>query len=200
MADDINDNLAYELKAVMGETEPTHTTVPVQWKKEMSVGVDIIDADHKAFFDLVNLIQTCSFDENNVALKENILIIESCLGILAEYVAGHFYREEKAMRMVNFPYTSEHKHKHEMFKGKAHEFIKAYGDGFYDILKDLPELVNKWLTGHIMVEDKRYEKWISNKSIDDRPLVYLTIESEEYHEKMKSIAKYKRTISKGEIR
>lgn len=170
---------------------------PPQWKDEMSVGIDAIDSDHKAFFNLVNILNSCSFTEENLSKEENTPLIDSCLGILAEYVVGHFYREEKAMKGVNFPYLAEHHHKHEMFKGKVHEFIKAYSDGHYQILVDIPELVNKWLTQHIMIEDKRYEKWLSNKTVDDSPLVYLTIEAEEHQEKIKQIAKYKRTVSKS---
>ncbi|WP_254430953.1 bacteriohemerythrin [Magnetospirillum sp. LM-5] len=143
-----------------------------EWSQELSVGIHAIDADHMAFFELAKLIDQIKND------PENVGTISSSLAILNEYVDGHFLREEKAMRKVNYPHIAGHKLKHNQFRARVKAIEELYLQGTKSAIDDLPELVAKWLKSHIASEDQKYKNWLNNSVVDDRALVFLAIESE----------------------
>ena len=124
----------------------------IKWTDDLSVGSSAIDRDHMAFIDLANLLS----DLNAESLEPN-LVAESALLMLEEYVAGHFLREEKAMKKVKYKNYAEHHHKHEMFKGRIKALLIAYRQGTTSIINELPNLVTKWLLDHISREDKKFK-------------------------------------------
>jgi hemerythrin len=149
----------------------------LSWSPELSVGIEVFDADHKAFFELAFLLQ----DASGASVVERAMIVGSAIGLLEEYVDGHFLREEKAMKKANFPHFPEHIHKHKVFRGRIREIAKAYRDGATSIADDIPSLVSAWLTNHIMQDDQKYKNWVRASMVDDRPLAFLAIEAEDNH-------------------
>lgn len=145
------------------------------WSPELSVGIDAFDDDHKAFFELVFVLQ----DVTGASVVERAMIVGSAIALLEEYVDGHFLREEKAMKKAHFPHFSEHLHKHKVFCGRIREIAKAYREGVTSIADDIPSLVSAWLTSHIMQDDQKYKNWVRASMVDDRPLAFLAIEADE---------------------
>ncbi len=142
------------------------------FSSEMSVGNESIDADHKAFFELAKLLHdTLSGGERGV-------IVLSSLAILEEYVDGHFHREEKAMRKVNYSNLAEHRLKHNQFRARIKAISEVFRQGTTSAADDLPPLVVHWLRSHIANEDQKYKRWINNSAVDGRPMVYLAMEAE----------------------
>lgn len=146
-----------------------------KWDTSLSVGIETIDNDHKAFFEMAKLLN----DELN-----DPALIQSCLGILHEYINGHFLREEKAMIAANYHRYAEHKHKHDIFKARVIALVTEYlSTGNKQFIIDLDALVIHWLIQHIKKEDMQYKNWVHNNHIDNRPLVFLSIEAEEKRKK-----------------
>jgi len=141
---------------------------------DMSVGNESIDSDHRAFFDLARLLHETppGPEHGQVAL--------SAIGILEEYVMGHFLREEKAMRAVRYPRLAQHRHRHEIFRGRIKAIAEVYRLGTTSVADELPSLVARWLRGHILDDDSQYKNWINTSSVDSRPLVFLAIEAEQH--------------------
>jgi hemerythrin len=142
------------------------------WSEDLSVGINSIDADHMAFFELAKMIGDFKNDQ------ENIGTISSSLAILNEYVDGHFLREEKAMKKVNYPNLAGHRLKHNQFKARVKAIEELYLQGTRSAINDLPTLVAKWLRAHIASEDQKYKNWLNSSNVDDRPLVFLAIEAD----------------------
>ena len=140
--------------------------------EDMSVGIVTIDADHKAFFELARLLHETGHDH------ERGMIVLSAIGMLEEYVGGHFLREEKAMKMVRYPRLAEHRHRHEIFRGRIKAIAKAYREGTTAVAESLPSLVAHWLRNHIANDDLQYKNWINQSSVDPRPLAFLAMEAE----------------------
>ncbi len=139
---------------------------------DMSVGNETIDGDHRAFFDLSKLLS------ETLKSGERGMVVLSSLAILEEYVDGHFHREEKAMRKVNYSNLAEHRLKHNQFRARIKAISEVYRQGTTSAADDLPPLVIHWLRSHIGNEDQRYKRWINNSAVDNRPLVYLAMEAE----------------------
>jgi len=145
-----------------------------EFTPDMSIGIMSIDADHMAFLELAKLIAEIPNDENRNS------IVLSSLAILDEYVDGHFLREEKAMRKVNYPHLAGHHLKHNQFRARIRAIGDVYREGTLSAVDDLHSLVVQWLRGHIATEDIRYKNWLTSSVVDDRPLVYLAIEAEDF--------------------
>lgn len=146
-----------------------------EWSTDIELGIAIVDEDHRAFYDLADLLQKNEIKDEN--------FIKSCLNILSEFVNGHFHREEKAMKKVKYPHYEVHKRQHELFRTRINLLIEEYNKGRLEVANDLPELVVKWLINHIMVEDKKYRYWI-DAYLDTRPLVFLAMEYESQHQNL----------------
>jgi hemerythrin len=142
------------------------------WTHDMSVGNEALDDDHKTFFEFARIIS-----EMNPA-KDNILMLQSALNMLEDYVSGHFLREEKALRAVNYPHLEGHVQKHAAFRQHVMKIINECRAGNSARLPDLPSLISNWLSQHIMREDLRYKFWIKDKAVDNRPLAFLAVEAD----------------------
>ena len=139
---------------------------------ELSVGNETIDADHLAFFQLSKLLN------ETLESGERGMVVLSSLSILEEYVDGHFHREEKAMRKVNYTHFAEHRLKHNQFRARVKAIAELFRQGTASAADDLPPLVIQWLRSHIANEDQKYKRWLTHFAVDNRPLVFLAIEAE----------------------
>ena len=142
------------------------------WSDEMSVGNSVIDADHKAFLDLANLLTLWSS-------KADETIIESAITILEEYVRGHFFREEKAMKAMGYKDYVGHHLRHEHFKARIAAIVKLYREGTRSAAHGLSELVGTWLIKHIKNDDQDCKDCFRTSVVDDRPLAFLALEADQ---------------------
>lgn len=116
------------------------------WSEDLSVGVEEIDADHKALVELLNKVSdhTLSYREVGGVLNE-----------LLAYTAGHFQREEAVMKACGFPQLAEHAQVHQALAAKAtnlaHDWQQSQNP---EIISELLDLLRAWLVKHIMEEDK----------------------------------------------
>lgn len=143
------------------------------WTEDMSVGIEIIDDDHKSFFELV---KTFSGWGRGTASD---LVIESALLMLEEYVGGHFLREEKAMQKCAYPKLVAHTQKHSYFRTRVQTISALYSRGTKSAIDDLPVMVVEWLKQHILGEDVQFKHWIRPLDVDSRPLGFLAMEASE---------------------
>ena len=142
------------------------------WSEALSVGSTVLDEDHRAFFDLATMLH------NLDGAQDIDLIIQSSLSVLDEYILGHFLREEKAMRKVNYPRMAEHVLRHRRFQARVRAIAHEYSQGSKAVVEGLPDLVAEWLREHILRDDMQYKNWINDRVVDDRPLVFLAMEAE----------------------
>ncbi|WP_081609048.1 bacteriohemerythrin [Paramagnetospirillum caucaseum] len=147
------------------------------WSDAFSVGNAAIDSDHKAFFEIANLLKDVVFEA-----AESKFVIESALAMLEEYVAGHFLREEKAMAKIGFQHFDDHRAKHFAFNRKINEVIRLYRGGSLSVAEKLHDLVLKWLASHIMNEDMKFKSLLTDDVVDQRPLAYLALDALENEE------------------
>jgi len=106
---------------------------------DILIGDPDIDADHRAFFEISNILN------ESIYTGSNILVISSAVLMLKEYVDGHFWREEKAMQKARYPYILKHKFLHDKFRRKLNDVIAAFDGGDLNAVYDLPKLVVSWV-------------------------------------------------------
>lgn len=126
----------------------------VTWKDEYSVGVALIDADHKHLIEIVNRLHAAlaAGDSGAARLCDELI----------EHTVVHFAHEEQWFDALAYPRAAQHRRMHEKLK----ERILAYRDG----LERDAALVNfeqftDWLTHHIAGEDHTYGAWLNAQGI-----------------------------------
>ncbi len=126
------------------------SSMRARWTEDLSVGVDVIDNQHKELFSTADSLLTAV--ERNEGRGE----VTKMVAFLEEYVETHFKTEETYMKRHNYPDYPTHKIEHTTFISD-----------FYDLRQELdnngvtPELtarianrVGEWLVNHIGRMDK----------------------------------------------
>jgi hemerythrin len=127
----------------------------LSWSQSMSVGVPILDSDHKALFRIVN--QLHDFSETG-ASQDDLGII---FGNLVAYIDFHFAREEKVMKACGFPALETHAEEHAEFARFIHDARERYaGIPDPDLTRELLEYLKIWLNSHILIQDMAYKPYV----------------------------------------
>ena len=135
-----------------------------EWNPEWNVGNATLDEDHKSFFTLTGLLHEASQYGDFDAL------IQSAIGLLKDYLSGHFQREERAMRAVDFPDIEDHIAEHLNFEVQVRKAIAEYEGGDASAAGRLAQTAADWVANHIQTFDFNYIAWIKDAEIDTRSL------------------------------
>lgn len=136
----------------------------MEWTKDLSVGIEKIDNQHKELFARINDLVA--------AIKQSVCKykIGDVVKFLDEYVVFHFGEEEKIMRKHGYPGYAQHKAQHEKFlknfERLKKELPKLEGGrkpGSYDLSVETNQVVVDWIIEHISVIDKRLGEFLKEK-------------------------------------
>ncbi|OPZ87850.1 MAG: Bacteriohemerythrin [Firmicutes bacterium ADurb.Bin419] len=121
------------------------------WTKNLEVGVDLIDSQHKKWFEKADQL----FEAGRSGKSKEYII--QMFDFLDDYTKTHFKDEEKYMASINYPELAQQKQMHEAFIKKLSELRKEYetaGANLSVILSANQFIVN-WLTTHISNADRK---------------------------------------------
>lgn len=137
-----------------------------KWTDDMSVGVDIIDADHKVLFRIFYSIQGLLKTDHPGLLKTGPgeETLSKALLDLREYTDYHFKREEALMEACDYPGLPNHREAHEKIIAKVERVIlEAKVEPDILTAYELVEYLETWLQVHIRGMDKNYQNWMDGK-------------------------------------
>lgn len=121
----------------------------------MSVGVPVLDADHRTLMGLINDLH------RSIGDAEEYATLGSVLSALAEYAEHHFAREERMMLACRYPAASAHIQMHRALAGKVQDLKAAYErDRTAVRARDCLAFLNSWLIEHICSTDMDYRGWL----------------------------------------
>ena len=146
-----------------------------QYELKNSVGNEFLDCDHRSF-DLI-----CQLLSDAGMAGDRVHIIQSCMSQLKDYLSGHFYREESALRSVNYPDLENHISAHVSFEIQVRDLISAYENGDKSALLRLATFARTWQDEHLTA-DHQYKDWIQGAVVDSRPLAMLAAEVSTYYD------------------
>ena len=118
------------------------------WDPSFSVGIEIIDNQHKRIIEYINELGVASQygDQQKVY---NVL-----LGLI-DYTISHFSFEESLQEQAGYPMLEPHKKVHQAFIRRI-EFFKERYEGGEDVTKQLMSELQIWLINHIQHDDSDY--------------------------------------------
>ena len=124
----------------------------IKWSSTFSVGVKIIDEQHKALVDLLNDM----FNHVTGNEEEERIYFGNIIRTAIQYVKVHFSTEEKIMKHTNFPGFDLHLKAHEEFVLIVVENVKNFESGKKISLIDFTKFLKEWVLTHIAIMDKQY--------------------------------------------
>lgn len=126
----------------------------IKWKDEYSLGVDIIDEQHRKLFEIAGRAYDLLKDELVVDKYDRIVAI---LGELKDYSVFHFNSEEEYMKSIGYRKFLSHKVIHDDFIEKINGIDLDQVDENQDkYLLDILDFIVRWIDGHILGQDKQY--------------------------------------------
>ncbi len=119
------------------------------WKAEYSVGLPVIDTQHKKLFRMADDLHKAM-----TAGKGNALLTK-LLSDLVAYTCEHFDAEEGMMWRSGFPGYAAHHKEHEDLKRQVFEFQDQMKAGKVLLTIDLLTFLQTWLSHHIKGSDQK---------------------------------------------
>ncbi len=123
----------------------------MSWTQSLSVGVPIIDEQHKMLFDKADKLFEAG---KNHQAKE---YIGELLSFLEDYTKRHFADEERYMISLKYPGLNQQKAAHAEFIRQLAKLRSEYAasGGNLLVILNANQLVLQWLTQHISNMDRK---------------------------------------------
>ncbi len=121
------------------------------WTTDMSVGVTVLDDDHKKLMGIINQLHY------GIKAGHSREVLEAVLGQLVDYTKFHFGREEELLVKTEYLAVSAHKAEHDNFINRISNLqtrIKTAPVVMLDL--ELMNFLSNWLITHIQGSDKKY--------------------------------------------
>lgn len=128
--------------------------MPVQWRKQMSVGNLILDLDHRYLLSLINQV------EYALRHPEETDNLHMAVNQLSEYAREHFQREEKLQLRMQFRHYMNHKMAHQGLLARLEEVVKQVleepdPEKLREQSGEIVQLLRDWLLQHVLKEDMK---------------------------------------------
>ena len=124
----------------------------VNWSPTFSVGVNLIDNQHKELLKLTNDLFSHSIGDPESEQAYFKKVIKGAV----DYVKVHFSTEEQIMIKTRFPGYAEHKREHDSFILTVIEQVKVFEESKKMPLLNFTNFLKDWILTHIAISDKGY--------------------------------------------
>lgn len=130
-----------------------------QWEDEYSIGIRIIDEQHKELVAMLNeLYEAMHAGKGREALGR-------VLAGLIRYTRLHFAAEEQLMRAHEYPDYERHREKHEKMAAKVMELKTAYETEAISSPVQISNFLKNWLAKHILGTDKAFGAYLAGRGV-----------------------------------
>jgi len=119
------------------------------WSEGYSVGIQEIDDQHKKLIGLINQLYNLYLDKRSSEIASIIKEIKA-------YTLYHFSTEEKLFRECKYKDMLSHIQMHEGFINDLNDITKNSSASNDILTMKTMTFLQRWLTNHIMKEDKKY--------------------------------------------
>ena len=137
-----------------GDYDRASSSKFVQWTRNMDLGINDIDSQHRLLVDYINDLHSAM--TNNSSAQEMLDILRK----LRDYTSTHFRDEEKHFVHTDYPSTKEHLQIHREFEAKVNEVEQGIKQGTITLSMDLLSFLKDWLVQHIMGMDAQYAPYV----------------------------------------
>jgi len=130
------------------------------WNENMSVGVKVLDEDHKRLVAMINELH------DGLKAGHGKDALGKILDTLISYTKSHFAREEQFFARTGYPNSAVHKKEHDDLTRQVLEVqAKFKGGATTGLSLEVMAFLKNWLTNHIQGSDKKYGPYLNSKGI-----------------------------------
>jgi hemerythrin-like metal-binding protein len=122
----------------------------IEWDDKYSVGISIIDEEHKKLIGIMNKV--VALEQNSGNPKE----ITEVLNEMNKYAYTHFAIEEAYMVKFNYPDYENHRKEHQAFSIETMAFFDKITDSNRQLICEILEHLKNWLVHHVQGTDRKY--------------------------------------------
>ncbi|MBE0527558.1 MAG: hemerythrin family protein [Candidatus Thorarchaeota archaeon] len=117
----------------------------IDWDESFSVGINLIDEQHKMLIKRTNAISEA------VEMTRGLEKIMQTLSFMIEYTEFHFSEEEKVMVENGYHRLSEHQKLHEDFKKRLNSMVQDFEEegATTGLSEEITSYLTNWLVNHI---------------------------------------------------
>jgi len=130
----------------------------IQWTDELSVQIDSIDAQHKKLVDIINAMH-----EAMQVGKANDFM-RRILADLTAYTQDHFAYEERLFKRHGYAQAAVHHDSHAILIEQLKELQGQMEQGRAISIKVF-SFLKKWLSEHILKEDRQYSQFLRSHGV-----------------------------------
>ena len=132
----------------------------MQWSDKLSVGIAVVDADHKKLVSMVNDLYDA------VSAGKGADQMGKILDGLIDYTKSHFAREETFFAQHNYPESAAHKREHAELTRQVLDVQAKYKAGATSTLSlQVLNFLKDWLLKHIQGSDKHYVPYLKAQGV-----------------------------------
>jgi hemerythrin len=132
------------------------STPLVKWDDRYSVGIPLIDDQHKELIRLTNELYEGCLTGDEAARNFFFTAVHRAM----DYVKYHFSTEEKLLENVKYPHLAAHRKQHEDFVLKLLGDVKSFQQGKKFVPNSFVRFLKEWILSHIAIVDTRYAAYI----------------------------------------
>ena len=139
----------------------------VSWSDNYSMGIPLIDDQHKGLLDFVNDL----FNHSTGKEEEERAYFKDVIQVAVSYVKTHFATEEKYMLATKFQGYAEHKKAHDEFILIVVQAVKDFESGKRLVLAKFAYFLKDWVLSHVAGLDilyAQYFKKIATRKADGK--------------------------------
>jgi hemerythrin len=135
----------------------------IEWDESLSVGVDLIDEQHKMLIQKLSDIS----DAFRHGLEQNKVI--KTLDFMIDYTDFHFSAEEEVMAEHDYPGLEEQKQQHKEFKVTLDNIVEDFKEEGTTtaIAESINVFLLNWLIKHIKGTDSKLGEFLTAKGFVD---------------------------------
>ena len=122
----------------------------LEWNDKFSVGISMIDEEHKKLIGILNKVIFAKGHNNNPEELREVL------REMTNYALTHFNTEETYMKEFNYPEYQDHKEEHRGFSTEIIAYLHKVIKGDCQMVNDLHEYLTQWLVNHIQGTDRQF--------------------------------------------
>ncbi len=134
----------------------------LEWSERYNTGIAPIDRDHQTLFVMVNALHDA------MAMGIEPKPLSALFAKLAEYVDGHFSREEALMRAHGYRELKAHSEMHRELAATVRRLTDLYEKEPSTVAhEDLLEFLKGWLSHHVLTSDMDYVACVTGETAGD---------------------------------
>jgi hemerythrin-like metal-binding protein len=132
--------------------------VVVRWQDSYSVGVALIDGQHK---ELIRMTNELALGCRKGGIAAEAYFMKTIQGAV-NYIKTHFYTEEVIMNRLGYPELEAHKKEHEDFVHQVLRNVREFEEKKNLVPLELVKYLQNWVLVHIARSDKKYGDFIDS--------------------------------------